>query len=133
MGAGVTVGFLSATWLIPLWASLWTAPSTNAAWASPPQLGQLEGIVTSVPQGLALPNVNVTLRGTTQPVIQMRTTDRDGAFRFEDLPAGLYSLEAAGSGIPYTTVSPIIVVPGVAVMEHVAVPVPAPTRGPRRS
>jgi hypothetical protein len=111
---------------------------TSAALASPPQLGQLEGVVTSVPQGLAVPNVSVTLRSAinpegTLPLIEVRTTDRDGAFRFEDLPAGLYSLEAAGVGIPYTTLTPVIVVPGVALVEHVTVPLPSPSANPRRS
>jgi hypothetical protein len=110
----------------------------SAAWASPPQLGQLEGVVTSVPQGLAMPNVSITLRSATSgggslPLIEVRTTDRDGTFRFEDLPAGLYSLEAAGAGIPYTTLTPVIVVPGVALMEHVTVPLPRPVSNPRRS
>lgn len=78
-----------------------------------------------------MPNVSVTLRSTSLPLVRMRTTDRNGAFLFEDLPAGLYSLEAAGKGIPETVLSPVIVVPGLPVIEHLSVPTSVAT--PRRS
>ena len=97
---------------------------SGAALASPSRAGLLEGVVTSVPNGLAVPNVSITLRSTSDPFVEIRTTDRDGAFRFEDLPAGLYSLEALGVGFRRETVSPILVVPGVAVSEHVELLVP---------
>ena len=111
---------------------------STVASASPSQGGLLEGVVTSVPNGLAVPNVSITLRSASDPFVEIRTTDRDGAFRFEDLPAGLYSLEALGAGFRRETVSPILVVPGVAVSEHVELlspsavvaPLPVPFRVP---
>jgi hypothetical protein len=108
-----------------LW--LWSA----AAEASPSKAGLLEGVVTSAPNGLAVPNVSITLRSANDPFVEIRTTDRDGAFRFEDLPAGLYSLEAWGAGFRRETVSPILVVPGVAVSEHVELLAPGPLPVPR--
>lgn len=99
-------------------AMCWLGSST--ALASPSsQAGLLEGVVTSVPNGLAVPNVSITLRSANDPFVEIRTTDRDGAFRFDNLPAGLYSIEALGVGYRRETVSPILVVPGVAVSEHV--------------
>ena len=101
-----------------LWMATVLALGSTGAWASPSR-GLLEGVVTSVPNGLAVPNVSITLRSASDPFVEIRTTDRDGAFRFEDLPAGLYSLEALGAGFRRETLSPILVVPGVAVSEHV--------------
>jgi hypothetical protein len=111
---GIAVGLASAVW------------SLDAA-ASPTDRGMLEGVVTSAPIGLAVPNASVTLRSTSTDWFEVRTTDRDGLFRFEDLPAGLYSLEARagetaghprGVGLQQAFVSPVIVIPGMPVTEN---------------
>jgi hypothetical protein len=110
------------------------------AWASPASTtGRLEGVVTGQRYGLALPAVAVTLRswhpqvraGESLPVVEIRQTDRDGTFAFDGLPAGLYSLEATGTGQQRTTVSPVLVVPGLPVTEHLVVAeTPRPYRPP---
>jgi len=111
------------------------------AWASPASTttGRLEGVVTGQQYGLALPSVSVTLRawhpqvrgGEALPLVEVRQTERDGTFAFDGLPAGLYSLEATGTGHQRTTVSPVLVVPGVAVTEHLVVAeTPRPFRPP---
>ena len=111
------------------------------AWASPSSstTGRLEGVVTGQRYGLAIPSVSVTLRawgpqvraGDSLPVVEIRQTDRDGTFAFDDLPAGMYSLEATGTGQQRTTVSPVLVVPGLAVTEHLVVAeTPRPYRPP---
>jgi hypothetical protein len=100
----------------------------------------LEGVVTASPYGTAVPNASVTLRSATETWFQVRMTDRDGTFRFDDLPAGLYSLEArppTGEPLLHARMSPIIVVPGVPVSENlvlldVTAPPPPPPR-PRES
>jgi hypothetical protein len=86
--------------------------------ASPAQFGMVEGVVTGLPSGLGIANVSVTLRSDTQPWSEVRTTDLQGNFRFTNLPAGLYSLEARSAGWLGVTVSPVLVVPGVPVSEH---------------
>jgi hypothetical protein len=100
-----------------LWAPAWASPSSSTT-------GRLEGVVTGQRYGLALPSVSVTLRawrpqvhaGETLPLVEVRQTDRDGTFAFDDLPAGLYSIEA---------------VPGLAVTEHlVLAETPRPYRPP---
>jgi hypothetical protein len=113
---GIALGLASAFW----------APE---AAASPTNRGMLEGVVTSAPIGLAVPNASVTLRSTSTGWFEVRTTDRDGLFRFENLPAGLYSLEAQpaenssgshprGVGLQQAFVSPVIVIPGLPVTEN---------------
>ncbi|MEQ1507796.1 MAG: carboxypeptidase-like regulatory domain-containing protein [Myxococcota bacterium] len=102
--------------------------------------GMLEGVVTSAPYGLAVPNASVTLRSTANAWAEVRVTDGEGAFRFDDLPAGLYSLEAksgAAPGLLEAQVSPIIVVPGVPVSENLVLVdlavQPPPPPAPRES
>src|SRR5688500_14006352 len=99
------------------WVFLVAALATPSS-ASPTQLGMVEGVVTGLPSGLGVPNVSVTLRSTTDPWLEVRTTDLDGAFRFSNLPAGMYSLEAKSAGWFDTTVAPVLVVPGVPITEH---------------
>jgi hypothetical protein len=100
--------------------------------------GRLEGVVTGQRYGLALPAVSVTLRAWRPqvragelPLVSVRQTDRNGTFAFDDLPAGLYALEATGEGQQRATVSPVLVVPGVPVTEHLVVAeTPRPYRPP---
>lgn len=102
------------------------------AHASPSESGRVHGVVTRQADGLGLSSVSVTLRSQTLPLLEVRSTSADGAFRFDDLPAGLYSLEARADGYARATLSPVLVVPGVAVTEHlVLAPTPAPAPPPR--
>lgn len=117
-------------WLVG--AALWLG-ATAPAFASPSESGRLHGVVTREADGLGLPSVSVTLRSQTLPLLEVRSTSVDGAFKFEDLPAGLYSLEAKAEGFARATLSPILVVPGVPVTEHLVLaednpraPAPAP-------
>ncbi|MEQ1567092.1 MAG: carboxypeptidase-like regulatory domain-containing protein [Myxococcota bacterium] len=98
-----------------LWGALVASPSSASPAARP---GSIEGVVTGLPSGLGLPNVCVTLRSATAPWLETRTTAPDGSFRFADLPSGLYSIEAKGAGWLDNSVSPVVVVPGVPVSEH---------------
>ena len=81
-----------------------------------PALGDasVHGVITSHSSGFSLPRVSVTLRSTTDDSFVRRgATDRAGAFRFENLPAGLYSLEASYAGYQRVTLAPFMVLDGV--------------------
>lgn len=95
-----------------------------------PTRGRLQGVVTASPVGIGVPNANVTLRSTTLPWSASRTTDRDGGFEFLDVPAGIYALEADAAGLSRAEVSPILVVPGILVMESVVLVDPTVPRPP---
>lgn len=102
----------------------------SVAWAEsadlrPPHVGEVEGVVTALPTGLALANVSVTLRSEDTERVIVRTTDGDGAFRFGDLPAGLYTLAAKPPGYQAFRLTSLLVVPGIPVSEHVQLD-PAP-------
>lgn len=97
------------------------------AWSAPAAAtGQLSGIVTGQRYGLPVASVSVTLRSEGYRLVQVRQTDRHGAFAFEGLPAGRYSIEAVGAGLDPTGLGPVLVVPGVAVSEHLVVAEPRP-------
>ena len=117
--------------LIAAAAALLTgAPKANAA----PNTGGLQGVVTGLDNGLVLPQVSITLRSETQPFLEIRHSGRDGAFQFDGVPPGLYSLEASQPGFRSTKLSPILVIPGREVTEHVVlerIPV-GDSRRPRR-
>ena len=89
--------------------------------------GGLHGIVTGRTDGLGVSSVSVTLRAiartsaqpsTVAPFVQVRNTDLEGVFRFDDLPAGLYSIEARINGLEWDDFAPILVVPGLEIREH---------------
>lgn len=109
--------------------------------ARPERCGAVEGVVTGLPSGLGIPSVSVTLRalppgpGPTDAASWFRvsTTDGEGAFEFSGLPAGLYALEAEGLGWSAARVSPVVVVGGRVISEHLemtALPRPE-VRAPR--
>jgi hypothetical protein len=107
------------------------------AWAST-STGGVHGVITGEQHGQALSGVSVTLRSETSPRVEVRSTDLDGEFEFLDLPAGLYSLEAERDGFERTTRSPLLVVPGREVTEHLdlrkePVPAPPPVQPPKAS
>ncbi|MBX2798274.1 MAG: carboxypeptidase-like regulatory domain-containing protein [Myxococcales bacterium] len=95
----------------------WSASGT--ALANPSPRGHLHGVVTSH-DGALLDRVSLTLRSKTEGVIEMCATDRDGVFAFDEIPAGLYSLEASKEGFERMTVAPIVVVEGSTRHEHVS-------------
>jgi hypothetical protein len=90
--------------------------------------GGLHGIVTGRTDGLGVSSVSVTLRAIARtpsapatqvaPFVAVRSTDLEGVFRFDDLPAGLYSIEARINGLEWADFAPILVVPGLEVREH---------------
>ena len=110
-----------------------------AAAAPPSTRGGLHGIVTGRTDGLGLSSVSITLRAVSRPsaklvpgpapFVAMRKTDLEGVFRFDDLPAGLYSIEARINGLEWESFTPILVVPGLKVREHIVLgedPIAAP-------
>src|SRR5689334_565790 len=93
------------------------------------QGGGLHGIVTGRTDGLGVSSVSVTLRAIARttpahpaselaPFVEVRNTDIEGVFRFDDLPAGLYSIEARLNGLEWANFAPILVVPGTEIREH---------------
>lgn len=94
----------------------------SVALASAPA-GAVQGIVTAEAGGLQLPRVSVTLRSeSTGSLVRVGATDLDGAFQFDHVPAGRYSLEASHPNFQRVTVRPVLVVDGVVRREHVALP-----------
>lgn len=94
----------------------------GTAFANPTPRGHLHGVVTSH-DGALLDRVSLTLRSKTDGAIEMRATDRDGVFAFDEIPAGLYSLEATKEGFERMTVHPIVVVAGSTRDEHLSLDV----------
>jgi hypothetical protein len=106
-------------------AALGTAGVASATGPSPS--GGLSGIVTGWTDGLGMPSVSVTLRSLpTSPArphedavwVEVRNTDTEGVFRFDDVPAGLYSIEARLDGRAWS-VEPVLVVRGQRLLEHI--------------
>ena len=114
------------TWMVAALACVLTTPSWAAPSASPPLAetvtgaGVLQGVVTGEQHGLTLHRVSVTLRSETQPFVETRSTDREGVFRFDDVPPGLYSLEAKRTGYEDRVLAPILVLPGRELIEQVS-------------
>ena len=76
-----------------------------------PSGGAVHGIVTTGEGGLQLPRVSVTLRSaSTGSLVRVGATDPDGAFRFDELPAGRYSLEASHPLFKRVTLDPVLVI-----------------------
>lgn len=112
----------------------------TASASGPVGNGGLHGIVTGRSNGLGMPSVSVTLRSLPAPDarraeeekapwVEVRSTDTEGVFRFDDVPAGLYAIEAQLDGRAWSSLDPILVVPGARLREHIVlgdVP-PAPT------
>lgn len=96
--------------------------------ARPSHLGMVEGVVTGVPTGLALSDVSVTLRSTSEPWSVVRTTDAEGTFRFSGLPGGVYTIKAQQAGFIDASLDSVIVIPGVPVSEHLEMDVSAPQK-----
>jgi len=104
--------------------------------SGPASAGGLHGIVTGRTDGLGMASVSVTLRSvpTSPPLateeaqwVEVRNTDIEGVFRFDDVPAGLYAIEAHLDGREWSS-EPILVVPGLRVHEHIVLgESPAPT------
>jgi hypothetical protein len=73
--------------LSPVLATAQEKPSGTAA------AGRIEGAVTDV-KGKALAGTTVTLTGSTPAMQRTATTDKKGNYRFEDVPAGEYTVSA---------------------------------------
>ena len=109
---------------VALAATSWS----SAAWANPSQppgasqgatVASVQGVVTRASDGQLLNRVSVTLRSETQDdFIRVHATNRDGAFTFEALPAGVYSLEATHEGFERVTVEPLLLLDGAQRTEH---------------
>ncbi|HHO49707.1 MAG TPA: carboxypeptidase regulatory-like domain-containing protein [Deltaproteobacteria bacterium] len=108
-GRGMVIAMVMALGSTPIQAA-----------ASPAAESTLMGVVTAAEYGLSLSRVSLTLRSeSNHAFIQVRATDHRGAFRFDELPAGIYSLEATRAGFERTTVEPILVLEGTTRSEHV--------------
>jgi hypothetical protein len=72
----------------------WTAPLAVAEMENPtgPAKGPITGPV--VKGTYKAPDIVVTLEG---PTVKTARTDRNGAFRFEDIEEGTYTLKASGA------------------------------------
>ena len=103
------------------WGCALLLAAATPAWGSPSRgSASLLGVVTTHDHGAALNHVSVTLRSeTNHAFIQVRATGRDGAFQFDELPAGIYSIEATRAGFERATVEPILVLEGTVRTEHV--------------
>lgn len=96
-------------------ASSPSVPRVNTA----PCGGELRGTVTGAGDGLGLKQVQVVLRhDETKEVLQSRTTGRDGAFDFDGVPSGIYSLEATAPGYRRAILAPVVIRGGEARVEH---------------
>ena len=73
--------------------------------------GAINGTVTDA-TGAVVPKANVTVTNTGTSVSQSMVTTTDGAFSFQDLPLGTYSISVTASGFQPVTVSNITVTAG---------------------
>ncbi len=73
--------------------------------------GAINGTVTDA-TGAVVPKANVTVTNTGTSVSQSMVTTTDGAFSFQDLPLGSYSINVTASGFQPMTVSNITVTAG---------------------
>ncbi|MEO0604797.1 MAG: carboxypeptidase-like regulatory domain-containing protein [Myxococcota bacterium] len=92
------------------------------------RLGEMRGVVTGADDGLGIRKVKMTLRRDgTREVVSVKRTGRNGAFTFDDLPRGVYSLEATAVGFLPRILAPILVQPGKDTrVEHISLtPEPA--------
>ncbi len=104
--------------------------------SGPASTGALHGIVTGRTDGLGMASVSVTLRSVPRasrvaaeeaPWVEVRSTSTDGVFHFDDVPAGVYAIEARLDGQSWSS-QPILVVPGLNVHEHIVLgDLPAPS------
>jgi iron complex outermembrane receptor protein len=67
--------------------------TASPAWA---QSGTIEGVVRSADTEAPIPSVNVVVRSTGQPL--GASTDADGRFRIDDVPAGTWVVQASAIG-----------------------------------
>ena len=108
--------------------------------SGPAPTGDLYGVVTGRTDGLGVASVSVTLRmvpccsrRTTHDAAwtEVRNTDTEGVFRFDDIPPGVYAIEARLDGREWSS-DPILVVPGTRVHEHIVLgDAPVPTTPPQ--
>jgi|SRR5579872_534544 len=73
--------------------------------------GAINGTVSDA-TGAVVPKANVTVTNTGTSVSQSMVTTTDGAFSFQDLPPGPYSVAVNASGFQPVTVSNITVTAG---------------------
>ena len=59
--------------------------------------GTVEGTVSD-PNGAVVPNITLTLSGPNLIRTQTTTSGADGSYRFNQVPPGRYTLEAAAAG-----------------------------------
>ena len=73
--------------------------------------GAINGTVTD-PTGAVVSGANVTATETTTNVAHRSVTTSDGAFAFQDIPPGPYTVTVSAAGFQQTTVSNILVTAG---------------------
>jgi protocatechuate 3,4-dioxygenase beta subunit len=69
-----------------------------AAAGAPANTGQLSGTVVAADTSQPLPGVRVSLSGSAPPLARSATTDAQGRFAFDTLPAGAFTLRASRGG-----------------------------------
>jgi hypothetical protein len=86
--------------------------------------GSLRGTATDQ-QGAVLPGVSMSLTSANVPGIRTATTDRDGRYRFPDVPPGSYTIVAELDGFSRFVRTPITVSAGLNVTVDVSMSVGA--------
>ncbi|MEN0063738.1 MAG: carboxypeptidase-like regulatory domain-containing protein [Myxococcota bacterium] len=113
-------GLLASLWIAaapPVFAApLPDAPRVDA----PEACGEMRGVVTGADDGLGLRKVRVLLRRDgTREVVEAQRTSRSGHFTFDEIPSGIYSIEAQAVGYIPTILAPIVIRRGKVRIENI--------------
>jgi hypothetical protein len=83
-------------------------PVTTAAQVTPAaKVGRVSGTVADT-KGKALPGATVTLSSETSDLKRTATTDKKGAYRFDDVPTGQYQVSAELPAFVATTRAAVV-------------------------
>lgn len=120
-GALLIVMTVMASCLVGAEAPAHAVPRPEPARVDPTMgSGEVRGVVTGAENGLGLRRVRMVLRqNESSKIVKVKHTDKGGSFSFDDLPAGVYSLEAQAAGYYRKLVAPIVIRAGKARLEHI--------------
>jgi hypothetical protein len=82
-------------------------PVMISAQAAPAKAGRLSGTVADT-QGKGLAGATVTLSSDTSDLKRTATTDKKGAYRFDDVPTGQYQVSAQLTAFVTTTRAAVV-------------------------